>query len=130
MKVYQIKLCVRGNPAAMQTFIVEAEDYKAAIIKAIERFSQTNNFPTNECAVVDLQFIEEVDNENSKNCLSEKAQKIAELLAYSIRNSNAGDNETKTVELKVPVDGEVTAESIDILRVDAAGHKEREIVGN
>lgn len=59
MKVYQLKLCVRGNPAAMQTVLVEAEDYKLAIVKSIEKLAKMNNIAVEELAVQDIKVIEE-----------------------------------------------------------------------
>jgi len=108
MKVYQLKLCVRGNPMAMQTVIVEAEDYKSAMVKSITKLAQDNNIDVGQLAVQDIHVIEEMPKDNSVK--------------------------VTTVELKVPMDGDLAPnpgalETIDILRVDAAGHKEREIVG-
>lgn len=60
MKVYQLKLCVRGNPAAMQTVIVEAKDYKLAILTAIEKLAKVNNIAVEELAVQDIQVLEDV----------------------------------------------------------------------
>lgn len=60
MKVYQVKVCVRGNVAAHQICLVEAEDYKIAVIKSLEKFAQANNFPIDQCAVIDVRVIEEI----------------------------------------------------------------------
>jgi hypothetical protein len=71
MKAYQVKICVRGNPAATQTAFVEAEDYKQAIIKGIEGVSKQNNVSINDLALVEMHVIEEVlvlaDSESHRN---------------------------------------------------------------
>lgn len=60
MKAYQVKICVRGNPAATQTAFVEAEDYKEAIVKSMNRISKDNNLDINNLALVEMHVIEDV----------------------------------------------------------------------
>lgn len=58
MKAYQLKLCVRGNPAVMQTVIVEADDYKLAMVSALQKLSAANNVPIEQLAVQEIYVIE------------------------------------------------------------------------
>ena len=64
MKVYQVKVGVRGNPTAAAPVLVEANDYKEALIKSIESFSKAHNFELKDCMPMGIYVVEEIKEDN------------------------------------------------------------------
>jgi len=131
MKVYQVKVCVRGNAAAHQVCLVEAKDYKVALIKSIEKFSQANNFPIEECCVIDIRVVEEI-KEEVQSSVPLNTDGAPESIDFTDVNTDRDGKlqlekwaeDKRTGKLNI-----MPSETIDILRVDEC-HKNREIVGD
>jgi hypothetical protein len=83
MKAYQVKIGKRGDNTAT-LFIVEAEDYRYAIVRASEKFAEMSGTKAEECAVFDVRVIEEVGQR--VNVLTK--EQIDEIVNSEVKNEN------------------------------------------
>lgn len=97
MKAYQVKIGKRGEQVA-QLFIVEAVDYKNAIINAISKYAEIAQCKIEECCVFDLHFIEETAPlKDDKEIVKEFKEGMDKLQGLDI--DSAGE---RTMEFKQP----------------------------